>query len=404
MVQSKTYTISGKKKGGDKMKKGKILFSLVLTLTIVFVATIATADIDTKQCTDSLLEISNRAQANDGKIPDDISKNQIQKTAICSEQICLGEKSQFSTGKRSVFCWGSATLYREMGNYQKAIELYRKGCDMGFETACESLNDLQTKIKSLQTEKSEEISFTITNRDGTNIQIRISKSHPVYKTLYEMIVSGSGNARFELVDCMERIADFFDGKSDATLQVARCGEVMCLMHKELVENNVLPSLSSAGLACYGSAEMYRSLGIKEKSLSLHVYNCDVIGYLTSCFKSGLDYLLSNQESKGIIYLEKACKNKYSQDEKDAHIAACSILSGYKFDMGNYTDAVAFAKESCDKNIEDPKYRTALAAACKVLGYAYSLGRGVKANENQAMMYFHKACDLGLDDICRKIGR
>jgi len=399
MVQLKTYIISGKRKGADKMKKDKILFPLVLISIIVFITGTAIAGMYTKQCTDSLLDISNRTLANDGEIPNDISTNRMQSTAICSENICLGEKSQFSIWQRSAICWGSATLYREMGNYQKAIDLYRKGCDMGSDVACESLKELQTKIKSSQTQGDEKIVFVMTKRDGTRILVNVDKSHPAYKTIYEMTTSGS--AHFEYMDCLAKLYDFVEGKRGAVLQVAQCSEIICLMHKDLLENDVLPS-ESAWAICHSSANMYSKLGNKGKSLSLHAFNCDVTEYLPSCLTSGIDYWIGGQEDKAGIYLEKACKHKYSQDEKDTHIAACGVLSSYKYDNRNYTEAVMLAKESCGKNVEDPKYRSGSALACKVLGYAYLLGNGVKANENQAMMYFRKACDLGLDDVCKKV--
>jgi TPR repeat protein len=227
-----------------------------------------------------------------------------------------------------------------------------------------------------------------------NEPVEIDKSHPEFAAIHEILITGALN--ISMMECALRLGAFYEGKRAAEPQIAQCSEVLCRLHKEMVERGIA-SLQQVGAICHGSAEMYSELGNRGKSTSLFVFSCEKTGYTFSCGLAGMNYLSEGQPDKARIYLKKACNRESSQSQQDkkeekSRVITCGLLSSVEFDSGNYAEALTYAREACPKGSAD---------ACKTLGYAYSLGRGVMADEKQAMMYFRRACALGLDEVCEK---
>ena len=145
-------------------------------------------------------------------------------------------------------------------------------------------------------------------------------------------------------------------------------------------------------SCAGLAMLYADgIHIKkdtQKAKQLLTKACNS-GHMGGCFFLGKLYSHSQEESKAINPLVKACGDGVFTE-------ACDFLGSIYYSKGelqDYSKALRFSNKACDAGI---------MKSCGRLGFIYGSGKGVEADEPRAIRLLKKACNGGHEPTCKLI--
>ncbi len=300
-------------------------------------------------------------------------------------------------------CNATGRLNKSLGNTVDARIYYQKGCDLGFQTSCTALNNLD---KSNGGGGGSNSDFTY----DENQKLQTNKSS---------CDGGSARACFDVAELYLKKGTKYPN--------------------EVTNYYRLGCEGRYNSACYRLGYAYEKgqYGISPSSsqaIYWQRYGCDTVGYDISCASAGRLYKAQGNTSSAIAYYRKGCNKGYS--------LACTQLSNLEGNGGNgggdnpdftydENQSLRSDKSSCNNGVsracfdvaelykkKGTKYPNEVItyytkacegsykSGCYRLGYAYEKGQaGISSSMSKAVYWQRYGCDtVGYDISCASAGR
>lgn len=281
------------------------------------------------------------------------------------------------------------TLYSS-GQTTQAAKLYEKACDANNATACRLLGQHYAKIKSRAKALPLWVKACSFNDSASCLLAASSASHSgnieqAATNFNKACELGNATAchfmgDYELNQGLVSIAITNLTKACADKNAQACYTLGLLQKQsESLHSFDLACKLDHKQACKNLAKSYNStddaaIAAYEKSCNLKDAN--------ACLQWGMTLVSNNKIDLAKEALAKSCNLKSS--------IACERLGALYNYARDDANAVKFQRKACSFNA---------AGACTQVGLSYSLGKGVKKNNKQAILFFNKACKLGASDAC-----
>lgn len=292
------------------------------------------------------------------------------------------------SAKDRASCNATGRLNKSLGNTVDARIYYQKGCDLGFQTSCTALTNLD---KSNGGGGGSNSDFTY----DENQKLQTNKSS---------CDGGSGRACFDVAELYKKKGTKYPN--------------------EVTNYYRLGCEGRYNSACYRLGYAYEKgqAGISSsmsKAVYWQRYGCDTVGYDISCASAGRLYKVQGNTSSAISYYRKGCNKGYN--------LACTELSKLEGNGGGSTSSLQKYLNGCsggtarDCNSAAGEYKKqgkmGLAAdyfgracngnyylACYWVGYQYEKGDGVNKSSSQSIYWQKKGCAGDNRTSCSALGR
>lgn len=112
-----------------------------------------------------------------------------------------------------------------------------------------------------------------------------------------------------------------------------------------------------------------------------------------------------------------CISHYQKQCDDKNYATCLIVGDLRITIDEYINAAKYLEMACenanikatyqinqiDGSIEKMSGIFTAQLSCKLLGHLYYSFKGIRQDDDKAIKYYKKSCDLGDDESCRHAG-